>query len=158
MRNVPKKAFPSPAEGAREGIIACLHLRLHWQGLQRRSPPLAGEGLGVGFCLQFGRIWNPPALGVGICNPLGVESHYKCTNSILPDCKSGRTCGMGAECGLFLLKIHDIIFVIARGKWQLSVPRCKMLRAVWADSPRCVGSNSTLRCPFLYVEKTSKLC
>ena len=70
----------------------------------------------MGLSLLFGRIWNPPALGVGICNPLGVESHYKCANSILPDFKSGRTGGMGDESGLILLKIHDIIFVIARGK------------------------------------------
>ena len=51
-----------------------------------------------------------------ISNALNNNSHYKCTNSILPDYKSGRTGGMGAESGLILLKIHDIIFVIARGK------------------------------------------
>ena len=107
-------------------------------------------------CLKVSGINKPRT--AKISNALNNNSHYKCANSILPDCKSGRTGGMEAECGLILLKIHDIIFIISRGKWRLSVPRCKMLRAVWADSPRCVGSNSTLCCPFLYVEKTSKLC
>ena len=88
--------------------------------MEKESPlPSSPEGEGsvvAGTVTPFGRICNPPAWGMEICNPLGVESHYKCANSILPDCKSGRTGGMGAESGLILLKIHDIIFIISRGK------------------------------------------
>ena len=47
----------------------------------------------MGFVLSFGRICNPPVLGVGICNPVSKYSHYKCVNPILPDYKSGRTGG-----------------------------------------------------------------